>query len=308
MNLLKKPLWGTVVLLALSSSIFAGAGDAFYFPVQDYGNADYFQLGDSRTGYGYHTADDINVPSGTAVYAIADGVVKKSGNDLSSNGIGGNYLIEHNTSDGIIVTVYQHLDGSNREFYLGETVSRGDLLGYTGTTGTNGTAGSASGTIQHLHFGIKKGPYGSSYDSSCYTATSAYAPYSGYTSCEDEVSGNSSTWYDPRDFIATELWNYSTKYDTNENNEWRFYKIHVPGSYARLKVTVDQIMGDVDLYVRENNNFPDYNNFDCRPYRAGSSTEVCSMGNANNKDFVIGIHGYAYQDSDFRLKIRLSRW
>lgn len=102
----------------------------------------------SSWGSGYHTGLDFGAPTGTPVYAVADGTVT---NDTSQSWAGPNLLtIDHGTVDGQpVVTWYAHL--SAMEVSSGP-VKAGDLIGYVGELGN------ASGA--HLHFEVHVGAGG----------------------------------------------------------------------------------------------------------------------------------------------------
>lgn len=87
----------------------------------------------------WHTGIDLAYPSGTPVYAAADGVAK-----LVSSGAGyGNYvLLAHGSG---YSTLYGHLTA----FAVpdGTVVTRGELIGFVGSTGFS--------TGSHLHFEVR---------------------------------------------------------------------------------------------------------------------------------------------------------
>jgi murein DD-endopeptidase MepM/ murein hydrolase activator NlpD len=86
-----------------------------------------------------HKGIDLAQPSGTPVYATADGVVGKA-EWFSSYG---NYIqIEHG---GEMETRYAHLSGYS--VTAGQLVHKGDLIGYVGTTGRS--------TGPHLHYEVR---------------------------------------------------------------------------------------------------------------------------------------------------------
>ncbi|MBN2662162.1 MAG: M23 family metallopeptidase [Bacteroidales bacterium] len=100
-------------------------------------------------GYGYrldpiyhtprfHKGIDFNVPIGTPVVATANGKVTKSGRATKVQGI--IVEIEH----GDYSTHYYHLNDVNVR--VGQTVERGQVIGYAGTTGKS--------LIPHLHYEI----------------------------------------------------------------------------------------------------------------------------------------------------------
>lgn len=86
---------------------------------------------------------DIGAKRGTSVYAAADGVVIISRSNGAWNGGYGNYVVI--THDNGSQTLYSHL--SSAIVSPGQSVSRGQLIGYVGATGR------ATGT--HLHFEVR---------------------------------------------------------------------------------------------------------------------------------------------------------
>lgn len=85
---------------------------------------------------GYHTGVDFAQPVGTPVHAVADGTVANA-NWGKSYGI----QIVQNLGDGTFC-IYAHLSKSNKK--AGETITKGELIGYVGNTGNSSGA--------HLHF------------------------------------------------------------------------------------------------------------------------------------------------------------
>lgn len=120
--------------------------------------------GQDRTGGGWadeHNGIDYNLPIGTPLYAVADGVVLAShARKVSQCGrrcspSQEEILVQHRFSDSdpaaptyaeTFVTYYAHLDV--RLVQTGDTVVRGQVIGYSGNTGCS------SGP--HLHFGVKR--------------------------------------------------------------------------------------------------------------------------------------------------------
>ena len=85
-----------------------------------------------------HEGVDLVAQAGTPVYAAADGVVVGA----APNGRYGNWIrIEHG---GKLATVYGHLSAFAPGIEPGETVVRGELVGFVGSTGRS--------TGAHLHF------------------------------------------------------------------------------------------------------------------------------------------------------------
>ncbi|MFM5955281.1 MAG: M23 family metallopeptidase [Novosphingobium sp.] len=86
-----------------------------------------------------HKGVDLAMPTGTPVYATADGVISRA-DWFSSYGL---YIsIEHG---GNIQTRYGHLSRLN--VASGQAVHKGDLIGYVGTTGRS--------TGPHLHYEVR---------------------------------------------------------------------------------------------------------------------------------------------------------
>lgn len=93
----------------------------------------------------YHGAIDYGVPSGTTVYAAADGVVLTA---ASMSGSYGNYIVIQHTNG--LRTWYAH---GNGVFYVsaGQTVTKGQAIMQSGNSGNS------SGP--HLHFEVRVSPY-----------------------------------------------------------------------------------------------------------------------------------------------------
>lgn len=87
-----------------------------------------------------HSGVDLGLPTGTPIYAVADGVVESSG-DLGNCGKG----VRINHSGGYM-SVYCH--ASKLEVQTGQGVKSGQTIALVGSTGMS--------TGPHLHLGIKK--------------------------------------------------------------------------------------------------------------------------------------------------------
>ncbi|MGY6550501.1 MAG: M23 family metallopeptidase [Erythrobacter sp.] len=86
-----------------------------------------------------HSGIDLAAPTGTPVYATADGIVSRA-DWFSSYGL---YIsLEHGAS---LQTRYAHL--SRVAVAAGDTVKKGDLIGYVGSTGRS--------TGPHLHYEVR---------------------------------------------------------------------------------------------------------------------------------------------------------
>ena len=98
---------------------------------------------DRGGGSRMHGALDILAPRGTPVLAADDGVVAK----LHLSDAGGITLYQFDPS-GRFVYYYAHLDAYRAGIAEGDTVRRGETLGYVGTTGN------APPGTPHLHFAV----------------------------------------------------------------------------------------------------------------------------------------------------------
>jgi murein DD-endopeptidase MepM/ murein hydrolase activator NlpD len=94
-----------------------------------------------RNGEGeFHTGIDISAPSGTPIRATADGTVKLA---AVQNGYGREVIIDHGND---LETCYAHMSGF--AVMAGETVVRGQVIGYVGVSGR--TTGGAN-----LHYEVR---------------------------------------------------------------------------------------------------------------------------------------------------------
>lgn len=106
------------------------------------------------SGYGYrmhpiykirkmHWGIDFSAPRGTPIYATGDGKIKKAKRSNRAVGYGNYVVIDHGYG---YETLYGHmLDMVVRE---GQTVKRGELIGYVGNTGGS--------TAPHCHYEVMK--------------------------------------------------------------------------------------------------------------------------------------------------------
>jgi len=86
----------------------------------------------------FHQGQDITVPTGTPIFAPADGVVKRA---YYIGGFGNHIKLDHNSG---YSTTYAHL--SKIFVRHGQKINRGDIIGETGNTGRS--------TAPHLHYEV----------------------------------------------------------------------------------------------------------------------------------------------------------
>lgn len=124
-------------------TVNATSGD-WYWPLPGrYTITSYFGPRLLRGRWESHTGTDIPAPSGTPIYAANDGVVTTVNRNANGSSYGYYCTINHGNG---YVTLYAHqcqvpIVGE------GETVSKGQVIGYVGTTGNS--------TGNHLHFELR---------------------------------------------------------------------------------------------------------------------------------------------------------
>jgi len=89
-----------------------------------------------------HAGVDVLVPSGTAVFASADGVVAEAG---WGSGYGYHVRLRHNETG--YSTLYAHLSEIPKHIQRGRKVERGEQIGLSGNTGRS--------TAPHLHYEVR---------------------------------------------------------------------------------------------------------------------------------------------------------
>ncbi|HEX3007460.1 MAG TPA: M23 family metallopeptidase [Bacteroidales bacterium] len=90
----------------------------------------------------FHEGMDFTAPTGTEIYATADGVIA----EIETNehrGYGNMALVDHGYG---YETVYAHME--RIKVKIGQHVKRGDVIGYVGNTGLS--------TGPHLHYEVRK--------------------------------------------------------------------------------------------------------------------------------------------------------
>jgi len=92
-----------------------------------------------------HKGTDFTPGVGTAIAAIADGVV--SVKQVSAWGFGNHVFIDHIVNGQKVTSVYAHMLADSSELQVGDVVKKGDYVGQVGSTGAS--------TGPHLHFEIR---------------------------------------------------------------------------------------------------------------------------------------------------------
>ncbi|PIQ91365.1 MAG: hypothetical protein COV70_04095 [Parcubacteria group bacterium CG11_big_fil_rev_8_21_14_0_20_39_22] len=138
---------GTKIFTALLpdmaiESCYTGVTKATNCVTQYFGNTPFAKSG-AYSGQG-HNGIDFRASRGTELYAPADGIIEGTGNTSVAKGCysyGKWILINHGNG---VSTAYGHLDLV--KVSQGQSVKRGDLIGYTGSTGYS--------TGPHLHISV----------------------------------------------------------------------------------------------------------------------------------------------------------
>ncbi|MCM1370280.1 MAG: peptidoglycan DD-metalloendopeptidase family protein [Clostridium sp.] len=112
----------------------------WYWPVDSYHITSPYGW---RSGV-FHGALDISAPYGSKIYAANDGVVQTLG--YIQSGAGRYIVINH---DNYTYTQYNHLSAYASGLRVGQTVKKGQVIGYVGMTGYT--------TGPHLHFAVWRG-------------------------------------------------------------------------------------------------------------------------------------------------------
>jgi len=87
-------------------------------------------------------------------------------------------------------------------------------------------------------------------------------------------------------------------------NKWKTYYANIDNTYSSFIAKIQNLTEDVDLYVKKGNK-PDYNNYDCRPYKGGKRDEVCDL--SNNGDTLWYFSIYGYKAGDFNISVKAKR-
>lgn len=135
---------------------------------EKYNYSDTFGAERTYGGERTHEGTDIICDSGTPVYSVTDGTVIKKG----WNRLGGWRLLIRDSYG--LEYYYAHLSEYAVDIDEGDTVLRGQLIGYSGASGY-GETGTTGQFVAHLHFGI-------------YENGTAINPYYYLKKCEKNAS------------------------------------------------------------------------------------------------------------------------
>ena len=143
-----------VALAVLAPAQPAQAYSGFQYPCYGYGVVGY-SFGQYVSGWGYHVGEDVCGGAGNPVYAAADGTVMYSAKTPDSYRWGNLIMIQSDDGfGGQLTTIYGHLS-NDRRVGAGATVSKGQLIGFTGPSYTSENGNWSA----HLHFGVRSGSY-----------------------------------------------------------------------------------------------------------------------------------------------------
>jgi murein DD-endopeptidase MepM/ murein hydrolase activator NlpD len=91
-----------------------------------------------------HQGVDFDPGYGTPIEVVADGVVVESNSD---GGLGQHVVVQHQIDGAMVQSVYGHMIFGSNTVNVGDTVTRGTVIGDVGSTGAS--------TGPHLHFEIR---------------------------------------------------------------------------------------------------------------------------------------------------------
>ncbi len=134
--------WRTDAPLAAAADVAWLRGRGLLVPVAGIAAAQIVDTyNEARDGARRHHAVDILAPRGAEVLAAEDGVVLRVG----TNALGGN-VVWATDENRRFAYYYAHLERWARGLREGQSVSRGEVIGYVGTSGN------APRNAPHLHF------------------------------------------------------------------------------------------------------------------------------------------------------------
>ncbi len=124
----------------------------FRFPLDEYVVVQEFGTINRDFGLRFHTAEDARGEGGTAVYAVADGMISHSG-PIGDYG----WIITVDHAAGDVYSLYGHLS-TRRDKITEGYVYGGQRIGYLADDDEAG--GGSPDRQSHLHFGIRSGSRG----------------------------------------------------------------------------------------------------------------------------------------------------
>jgi len=130
-----------------STKLIAGG---YLEPRSVYTSSNYDKIGNSgRESRSIHLGVDFWLPVQTPVHALLDGEIVTAVNDADDKAYGGLIILKHQAEDIVFFTLYGHLSvASVSDKKLGDTLKKGDCIGYLGSAHENGK------WVPHLHFQV----------------------------------------------------------------------------------------------------------------------------------------------------------
>lgn len=95
---------------------------------------------------------------------------------------------------------------------------------------------------------------------------------------------------------ATQLNNGQSVTANLTGGEQRSYQISVPQGTGQMVVTMTNVQGDPDLYVK-NGSQATLSSYDCRPYNGPGQSETCTFNNPVSGNYFIMVNGYSSSSS-----------
>jgi len=89
-----------------------------------------------------------------------------------------------------------------------------------------------------------------------------------------------------------------------EKNKWKTYYSNIDNTYTNFIVKIHNLSDDVDLYIKKGNK-PDFDNYDCRPYKGGKRDEFCDLTNSENSVWYFCVYGY--KAGNFSISVKANR-
>ena len=119
-------------------------------PRSVYTSSNYDKIGNKgRESRSIHLGIDFWLPAQTPVHALLDGEIVTAVNDEVDKGYGGLIILKHQTENFEFFTLYGHLSVTSvLDKKPGETIKKGDCIGYLGSSNENGN------WVSHLHFQV----------------------------------------------------------------------------------------------------------------------------------------------------------